>query len=296
MTTISAALVKTLRERTGAGMLECKKALVASEGDIDKAVDAMRKSGMAKADKKAGRVAAEGMVLMRLSDDGKMGAIVEVNCETDFVGRDASFTAFCDLVAGTALAQSCADVESLLASKALEGTSSIDEIRRELIAKLGENIHIRRIHLLKTAGRLGSYSHGGGRIGVLVVLTGSTDADLAKDLAMHIAAAKPEVVAPEDVSAAVREKEAAIFKVQAEASGKPPAIMEKMITNRVKKFLDGISLLGQPFVKDSAVTVGKLLAQKNAQVVEFVRYEVGEGIEKPPENFADEVMAQVRGN
>ena len=290
---ITAALVKELRERTGAGMMDCKKALQESGGDIDAAIEAMRKSGVAKAAKKAGRIAAEGVIVLREADNGAEAIAVEVNCETDFVAKDESFAAFAAEVAGAVLAHAPADVEALGALKLPDGTT-VEETRQALVGKLGENISIRRFVRLKSkGGRIGSYLHGT-RIGVLVDLTGG-EADLGKDLAMHVAASRPVCVAEADVPADLLEKEREIFRAQAAESGKAPEIVEKMVVGRVRKFLQECTLLGQPFVKDPDMSVEKLLKQQGASVNAFVRLEVGEGIEKKADNFADEVMAQARG-
>lgn len=292
---ITAEHVKELRERTGAGMMECKKALDASNGDIEAAIEAMRKSGQAKADKKSGRVAAEGAVICKTSTDGKTAVMLEINCETDFVGRDASFQQFADAAAATALAAKTQDVNTLLALPLVSNDAqTVEQARQTLIAKIGENVQIRRIILVTTAGAIGTYIHGG-RIGVVVQLTGG-DSQLGKDLAMHIAANNPLVVNPDEVSADLVAKEKEIFSVQAQASGKPAAVIEKMIDGRINKFLDEVSLVGQPFVKDPSMTVDQLLKKSNAKVDGFVRFAVGEGIEKQEENFRDAVMAQVRGN
>ncbi len=291
---ITAAMVKELRERTGAGMMECKKALVETDGDIDAAIEHLRKTGMAKADKKAGRTAAEGLVVIKTSDDGKRAAIVEVNCETDFVAKDENFRKFVDAVADQVLANNPADLDELLNLPMLgeEGTT-IGEALKALIAKIGENMAIRRFAIIEASGQLHTYMHGN-RIGVVVDLEGGNDT-LGKDIAMHIAASRPMTVSEADVPAEVIEKEKEIFAAQAAESGKPPEIIEKMIGGRIKKFLKEITLLGQPFVKNPDETVEQLLKKENAKVAGFTRYEVGEGIEKKQENFADEVMAQVKG-
>ncbi len=289
---ITASMVKELRERTGAGMMECKKALVETGGDIEAAIEFLRKSGQAKADKKASRTAAEGRVVIQTSADGKKAAMVEVNCETDFVASDDNFTRFADAVARVALEKQPADLGALLAESLDDGT--VEEVRRGLIAKIGENITVRRFELLDISGVSGQYLHGN-RIGVLVDLDGGST-ELAKDIAMHIAASKPVCVSANQVDPELIEKEKAIFKAQAEESGKPASIIEKMITGRVNKYLKEITLLGQPFVKNPDETIEKLLSREKASVVRFVRFEVGEGIEKKSENFAEEVMAQVKGN
>jgi len=292
MAEITADLVKTLRERTGAAMMDCKRALVAAEGDIEAAIEAMRKAGQAKADKKADRVAAEGIIATARSHDGKKAAIIDLNCETDFVARNEDFKNFADAVAQTALASGAQDLETLGNAKMSTGTT-VDEARRELITKLGENIQIRRFELLSTDGVIGAYIHGG-RIGVLTALDTADDA-LAKDIAMHIAASSPIVIHPQEVPETLISKEKEIYSAQAATSGKPQDIIEKMIGGRIKKFLDEVSLMGQPFVKDPDTTVGKLLEKSKAKVIHFVRFNVGEGIEKKADNFVEEVMAQARG-
>jgi elongation factor Ts len=291
---ISAALVKELRERTSAGMMECKKALVETDGDIEAAVEYLRKAGMAKADKKADRTAAEGLIVIETSGDAKKAAMVEVNCETDFVAKDDNFQKFSKEVASMVLNNAPADLEALMAS-AMQSGDSVQDTLKGLIAKIGENMSVRRFVTLESKeGTIGSYSHGS-RIGVLVDISGG-DAELAKDIAMHIAASKPVCVSAEQVPAELIEKEKEIFSAQAAESGKPADIVEKMVTGRINKFLKEVTLVGQPFVKDPDSTVEKLLKSKNANVVAFSRFEVGEGIEKKQDNFADEVMAQVKGS
>jgi elongation factor Ts len=272
-------------------MMECKKALVETGGDLEAAVELMRKTGLSKADKKAGRVAAEGLVRIAVSDDGRRAAIVEVNCETDFVAGGDEFGNFAQAIADGALKHAPADMDALLALD-LDG-ASIEETRRGLIARIGENMTVRRFQLLQSEGIVASYIHGN-RIGVVVCMTGG-DADLAKDIAMHVAASSPMCVSEEDVPPETLAKEREILIEQARHEGKPDAIVEKMVEGRVRKYLAGITLVGQPFVKDPDVTVGKLLSQHSAQVSGFVRFEVGEGIEKKSENFAQEVMSQVQG-
>lgn len=289
---VTAAMVKELRERTGAGMMECKKALVEAGGDMDAAVEAMRKSGLAKADKKASRVAAEGKVVQAISADGKNAVMVEVNSETDFVAKDDGFNAFATAVAQNALDNNPADVEALMAT-GIDG-ASVEEARQALIAKIGENIQVRRFVRSETGHNLGAYVHGG-KIGVLVEIEGG-DAELAHDVALHIAAMNPEFISDDDVPADIIAREKDILVAQAEDSGKPAEIIEKMVTGRLRKHLAGITLLGQPFVKDGDVTVGKLLKQSDASVKGFERLVVGEGIEKKQENFAEEVMQQVSGS
>jgi elongation factor Ts len=290
---ITAALVKELRERTGSGMMECKKALVDANGNIDAAADAMRKSGLAKADKKASRIAAEGLVVIQPSPDGKQAAMAEVNSETDFVSKGDDFKDFAAAVARQVLAGNPKDLESLLEMPLKAGDpGSVNTARQTLVAKLGENINVRRFVRYETQGVLGVYLHGS-RIGVLVELQGG-DAALAKDIAMHVAANKPVCVTSADVPAELVAKEKEIFTAQAAESGKPAAIIEKMVEGRIKKFLAEVALLGQPFVKNPDITVEKLLQERSAKVIRFQRFEVGEGIEKKTENFAAEVMAQVR--
>ncbi len=292
MAEITASLVKELRERTGVGMMECKKALVASQGDIEKAIEEMRKAGVAKAAKKAGRTTAEGAVVVVNRADSKEAVMIEINCETDFVARDENFVSFANHVAKAALQQQTADIDSISAISVAGQT--IEEQRQGLIAKLGENIALRRCVLLASSGLIASYRHGD-RIGVLVAMEGG-DMEVARDIAMHIAANNPEAISPEDIPAELIEKEKDIFRAQAMESGKPADIVEKMIVGRVNKFLSENSLLGQPFVKNPEITVAKLLQEKSAKVVDFVRFEVGEGIEKRVDNFAEEVMAQVKGS
>ncbi|ADC62967.1 translation elongation factor Ts [Allochromatium vinosum] len=291
---ITAALVKELRERTGAGMMECKAALVEANGDIEAAIEAMRKSGQAKAAKKSGRTAAEGVVMIQITDDGKQGVMVEINCETDFVAKDSNFLEFAEAVTAAALSGGVADAESL-AGQTLADGSTVDAAREALIAKIGENIQVRRLQRFDgTEGALHSYRHGV-RIGVVVELVGG-DETLGRDIAMHIAASNPLCMNADQVPAETLDKEREIFKAQALDSGKPEAIVEKMIEGRMRKFLEEVTLLGQPFVKNPDQTVAQLLKQAGAEVRRFTRLEVGEGIEKKVENFAEEVMAQVRGN
>ena len=290
---ITADSVKQLRERTGAGMMECKKALVEAAGDLDAAAEIMRKSGLAKADKKAARVAAEGRIVFAASADGRSGVLVEVNCETDFVAREADFVAFADEVAAAALAGGATAVEAVLAAKGRDG-KTLEERRRGLIAKIGENITVRRLARVSSAGVLGSYLHGT-RIGAIVALDGG-DAALAKDLAMHVAAINPQYTDAGQVPAEQLAKEREILIAQAAGEGKPQAIVEKMVEGRLRKYLAEITLVGQPFVKDPDVTVEKLLKQAAATVKAFARLEVGAGIEKRQENFADEVMATVKSS
>ncbi|HHH1108089.1 TPA: translation elongation factor Ts [Yersinia enterocolitica] len=280
MVAITAALVKELRERTAAGMMECKKALVEANGDIELAIDNMRKSGQAKAAKKAGRIAAEGIILAKVSADGKFGVILELNCETDFVAKDAGFKAFGEEVINAALADKITDIDVLKAK--------FEEQRANLVAKIGENINIRRVAALE-GDVLGTYLHGA-RIGVMVAATGA-DEELVKHIAMHIAASKPEYVKPEDVPAEVVDREHQIQLDIAIESGKPREIAEKMVEGRMRKFTGEVSLTDQNFVMDPSKTVGDLLKENNADVVNFIRFEVGEGIEKVETDFAAEVAA-----
>jgi elongation factor Ts len=283
---VTAALVKELRERTGAGMMDCKKALEETAGDIEAAIDAMRKSGLAKAAKKAGRIAAEGTIITRIANG--LGLAIEFNCETDFVARDASFLAFANAVADLAHANKLFTAEAILAAD-LNGTS-VEDTRATLVAKIGENINVRRAAVVE-GGTIGQYVHSG-RIGVLAVLDGGNE-DIAKDVAMHIAANNPGFLTPEDVPADVVEREREIQIDIAVNSGKPKEIAEKMVAGRMSKFTGEVSLTGQPFVKDPSVSVGDFLKQNSAKAVSFIRLEVGEGIEKKEEDFAAEVAAQI---
>ncbi|MDX3774487.1 translation elongation factor Ts [Chromatiaceae bacterium AAb-1] len=283
---VTAALVKELRERTGAGMMDCKKALEETGGDIEAAIDAMRKSGLAKAAKKAGRIAAEGTILTRVANG--YGIAVEFNCETDFVARDANFLAFANSVADLAHANKLFTAEAILAAD-LNGTS-VEDTRAALVAKIGENINVRRISVVE-GNTIGQYIHSG-RIGVLAVLEGGNE-DIAKDVAMHVAANNPGFLTPDDVPAEVVARERDIQIDIAVNSGKPKEIAEKMVAGRMSKFTGEVSLTGQPFVKDPSVSVGDFLKQNGAKAVSFVRLEVGEGIEKKEEDFAAEVAAQI---
>lgn len=292
---ITAAQVKELRQRTGCGMMECKKALTEADGNMDTAAEELRKSGLAKADKKAGRVAAEGVIIVEVSGDGKSATIVEVNSETDFVAKKEEFQNFARAVAQRVLSDMPADLDALMALPLQAGGESVEESRRGLIATIGENITVRRfIHRQPSAGSIASYLHGD-RIGVLVEIEGG-DKNLARDVAMHIAASKPVCVDEDGVPQETLDKEKEIFSAQAAASGKPADIIEKMVSGRIRKFLGEITLVGQPFVKDPDQTVGKLLKGASAKVSGFDRLELGEGIEKKTENFAEEVMAQVQGS
>jgi elongation factor Ts len=285
---VSASMVKELRERTGAGMMECKKSLVESNGDMDAAVELLRTSGQAKADKKAGRVAADGRVV--IAANGTRAAIVEINSETDFVAKDENFVAFAQAVASSALDAEIDDIDALQDAK-IAGGQTVKMAQTELISKVGEKISVRRVAQIEATDHLGNYTHGA-RIGATVALSGGDEA-LARDIAMHVAASNPNCIDENGVAADVLERERRIFSEQAAESGKPPEIVEKMVTGRIAKFLKEITLLGQPFVKDPDITVGKLLKNAGATVTRFVRFEVGEGIEKKVENFADEVMKQI---
>ncbi len=292
---ITASLVKELRERTGSGMMECKKALVETDGDIEAAIELMRKSGQAKAAKKAGRTAAEGVIVIKFSDDGKKASMVEVNCETDFVAKDANFTSFADAVAERVLSSNADSVDDLLNEALHDGEeTTVNTAREALISKIGENMNVRRFHRVETEnGLLAGYRHGV-RIGVVVELEGGDEA-LGKDVAMHVAATNPLCISADQVPEAELAKERDIFKAQALESGKPENIVEKIVDGRVRKFLAEITLLGQPFIKEADITVEKLLAGSGTSVIGFKRFEVGEGIEKKQENFAEEVMAQIGG-
>jgi len=291
---VTASMVKELRERTSAGMMECKKALTETDGDMDAAVQLLRTSGAAKADKKAGRVAAEGVVSIYVNNDSKLGVIIEVNSETDFVAKGDDFQGFAADIAALVAASNPADIDALNAAELPSG-ETVDNTRRTLIAKLGENITVRRFERIEAEGDavLSSYQHGL-KIGVLVSSTGGNE-NLGKDIAMHVAAMKPLCISPDEVPADAVEKEKEVFTAQAAESGKPPEIIEKMITGRINKFLNEVALEGQSFVKDPGTTVGKLLKSENASVSRFSRIEVGEGIEKKVEDFAAEVAAQVKG-
>jgi len=283
---VTAALVKELRERTGAGMLDCKKALVETDGDIELAIENMRKSGQAKAAKKAGRIAAEGVILTKV--EGGRATMLELNCETDFVARDEGFLKFGNELLEVAAANNINDIDSLNDAE-LNGVK-VSEARDTLVAKIGENISPRRVINVE-GDTLGAYIHGG-RIGVISILSGGDEA-LAKNIAMHVAAASPQFVKPENVPAEVVEKEKEIQIEIAIQSGKPAEIAEKMVAGRMKKFTGEVSLTGQPFVKDPSISVAELLKSNSADVINFVRFEVGEGIEKKTEDFAAEVAAQM---
>jgi elongation factor Ts len=294
---VTAESVKVLRERTGAGMMECKKALVETNGDLDAAAELMRKSGLAKADKKAARVAAEGVIVIERSDDRKRAAIIEVNCETDFVAREQDFQSFAAGVAKVALSKNPSSLEALLALP-LEGSLTVDDVRRTLVAKIGENIGVRRFAVLDAPAVVGTYLHGT-RIGALVAMK-SGDEAVAKDIAMHVAAINPARVSAAEVPADEVAKERSIFVDQAKSdpktAGKPQEIVDKIIEGKVRKWLGEITLLGQPFVKDDKQTVEQYLKTAGGEVLSILRYEVGAGIEKKQEDFAAEVMKQVRGS
>ena len=285
MAAISASMVKELRERTGLGMMECKKALVEADGDLELAIENLRKSSGMKAAKKAGRVAADGVV--RVAVNGGQGTLLEVNSETDFVARDDNFSAFADKVIAKASLAASTDVDTLM-----EG--ELEDARSALVQKIGENITVRRIEKI-SASVVGVYVHSNEKIGVMIGLDGGSQ-ELAKDIAMHVAASNPMVVNPDDVDPGVIEKEKEIFAAQAESSGKPAEIIEKMVGGRIRKFLAEVSLVEQPFVKDPDQTVGQLVEAAGARVTGMVRFEVGEGIEKDEIDFAEEVMAQARGS
>jgi elongation factor Ts len=288
---VTASMVKELRERTGAGMMECKKALVETNGDMEAAAESLRKVGLAQADKKASRVAAEGKVVLASNDDKTAAVMVEVNSETDFAAKDANFLAYAEQVAKQALATDTTDVEVLMAAD-MNG-SNLELARQTLIAKIGENIQVRRITRMTSNENIGAYIHGG-RIGVLVEVEGG-DGEVAHDIAMHVAAMEPAYIDVDDVPADVLEKEKQFLVSQAAESGKPADIIEKMIAGRMRKHLAAITLLGQAFVKDGDITVAQLLKQHAATVKRFTRLAVGEGIQKKDDNFADEVMQQVKG-
>lgn len=286
---ITAALVKELRERTGAGMMECKKMLVETDGDIELAIEELRKRGAAQADKKAGRIAAEGTIVTLV--EGNVGVAVEVNSETDFAAKNDAFMEFANQVAKSVLANKPADMEAL-SSSSIDVGKTVEQARQTLIQEIGENISVRRFELVEAGDGeiVGAYQHGN-KISVLVQLVKGSD-DLAKDIAMHVAASKPVCISEDQVPSDLLAKEREIFTAQAADSGKPPEIMEKIVDGRVRKYLAEVTLVGQPFVKDPDQTVGKLLKAAGAQVTQFVRYEVGEGIEKKEDDFVAEVMAQ----
>ena len=292
MAQITAAIVKELRERTGAGMMDCKKALVATEGDMEKAIDFLREKGLSQAAKKAGRVAAEGAVVAHVTEDGKVGAIVEVNCETDFVGQNENFQALAKSIAALIVETNPADVETLLASE-LDG-KAVKDVVTEAIAKIGENISVRRFVRFESAeGKVYSYIHAGGKIGVLVDMKGG-DLELGKDIAMQVAAANPQYLDRTEVPASELEHEKDILTEQARNEGKPEKIIEKMVLGRINKYYNDVCLVDQEFIKDGDLTISKLLKSKNAEVARFARFQLGEGIEKKQENFAEEVAAFIK--
>lgn len=288
---ITAGQVKELRERTGAGMMDCKKALGETNGDLDEAIALLRKKGAASAEKKAGRIAAEGVVQLLISDDASCGTLLEVNCETDFVAKDDSFNGFAAALTHLIVSQNPADVEAL-STLTMESGASVEAERQELIAKIGENISIRRFEtLVAEAGQIAGYMHGT-RIGVLVSTSGV--GELGRDLAMHIAASRPVCISEADMPSDVLTREREIYTAQAVESGKSPEIVEKMVDGRVKKFLKENTLLGQPFVKNPDISVAELLSQGNASMDGMLRFEVGEGLEKKVDDFVAEVMAQAK--
>jgi elongation factor Ts len=291
---VAASQVKELRELTGAGMMECKKALEEVDGDMEKAIDVLRTKNIAKAVKKGDRTASEGLVVTQVAADGKRGVIVEVNCETDFVARGDLFKDFAERLAVAAMTAGVSDVAALLASKVSGADNTWEQERQNLVIKVGENVNVRRLTFINAVGHVSAYLHGS-RIGVLIDVVGGHK-DLHKDLAMHVAASNPIVVSSEAVSPELIAKEREIYLAQAAESGKPADIIEKMVNGRITKFLDEVSLMGQPFVKDPSLKVGALLKDASAKVESFARFEVGEGIAKKEENFAAEVMAQVRGS
>jgi len=292
---ITASMVKELRERTGAGMMECKKALQETNGDMEEAITSMRKRGQAKAAKRAGKIAAEGVVVIESNDNNKQASMIEVNCETDFVARDTNFKAFTSTLVKRCIETNAEDAQALLQAAAVDGEDqTLEQVRQELIVKIGENVQLRRVASLASDGVVGAYNHGD-RIGVIVSLDQASP-ELAKDVAMHIAATNPQAVDANSVPTELIEKEREIFSAQAKESGKPDNIIEKMVTGRIAKFLKEICLLDQPFVKNPDQTVGDLLKAEKASVIGFVRFEVGEGIEKETQDFAEEVKAQVQGS
>lgn len=292
MAQITAAIVKELRERTGAGMMDCKKALVATEGDMEKAIDFLREKGLSQAAKKAGRVAAEGAVVAYVTEDGNTGAIVEVNCETDFVGKNENFQALAKSIAELIVKTNPADVDALLASE-MDG-KTVKDVVTEAIAKIGENISVRRFVRYESAeGKVYSYIHGGGKIGVLVDMKGG-DAELGKDIAMQVAAANPQFLNRNEVPDSELEHEKDILTEQARNEGKPENIIAKMVMGRINKYYKEVCLVDQEFIRDGDLTISKLLKSKNADVARFARFQLGEGIEKKQENFADEVAAFIK--
>lgn len=290
---VTASMVKELREKTGAGMMDCKKALTETDGDMEKAIDFLREKGIASAAKKADRVAAEGLTIVK--SEGNKAVIAEINSETDFVAKNENFQKLVNDLADHLLANDPASLEDALAQSFAEG-QTVQEFVNSSIAKIGEKISLRRFAIVtkEDGDSFGEYLHMGGRIGVLAVLGGTTDADLAKDIAMHIAAINPAYVSRDEVSADEVEREREVLKQQALNEGKPANIVEKMIEGRLSKFFEQVCLNDQPFVKDGDQKVGKFVQSKGATVKSFVRYEVGEGMEKREDNFAEEVMSQVK--
>ncbi len=288
MAEITTSLVKELRERTGLGMMDCKKALQAADGDIEKAIEDLRKESGLKAAKKAGRTAAEGLVMTKIAEDGSYGVMVEVNSETDFAASNEQFVDFANTVLETVFSKKEADIDALLAA-------GLEQERQSMVQEIGENITVRRATLVVGEGATGAYVHSNNKIAVLVALKGGSE-ELAKDVAMHVAAVNPLVVNAEDVPADVLSKESEIYSAQAAESGKPADIVEKMVSGRLRKFVEEVSLLEQAFVKDPDTKVGKLVKDAGAEVLSFVRFEVGEGIEKKEEDFAAEVAAQLKGS
>ena len=286
---VTASLVKELRQRTGAGMMECKNALVEVEGDLDAAKALLRKRGQASAEKKASRIAAEGRIELAVGEGA--GVAVEVNCESDFVAKDENFRAFARQTAELALENGPEDLDALMALEVSDG-GTLEDARRDLVAKIGENISVRRFQFVRARGQIGSYLHLGDKIGVLVDIENGDDA-LQKDVAMHVAFSNPDYISADEVPAEAIEKERQFLSEQAVQSGKPPEIVEKMVEGRLRKYLKEITLLGQPFVKDGDISVGKLLEQKGAKISEIVRLEAGEGIDRKVEDFAAEVQAQI---
>ena len=291
---ISASLVKELREKTGAGMMDCKKVLTETDGDMDKSIDLLRERGIAKAAKKSGRVAAEGLVDAYISEDGKVGAVVEVNSETDFVAKNEEFKEFVASVAKQVVEKNPKDVEDLLAQESIDNPGkTVKEVLVEKIAKIGENLTIRRFKRFQSDCLVEKYIHGEGKIAVLVNMS-KGDKDVAKDVCMQIAAARPEFLDEASVPEDRLAKEKEILKIQTMNEGKPEAIAEKIVQGRIRKFFEEVCLVDQPFVKNPDIKVSQLLKEKNAEVVEFARFEKGEGIEKKEENFAEEVMKQLK--
>lgn len=288
---ITASMVKELRETTGAGMMDCKKALTEANGDMEKAVDILREKGLSQAAKKAGRIAAEGAVVSYVAEDGKVGVIAEVNCETDFVGHNENFQALAKSIAKQIAETAPADVDALLATE-MDG-KAVKDIVTEAVAKIGENISVRRFERYESAeGKVYSYIHGGGKIGVLVDIKGGDD-ELGKDVAMQVAAANPAYLERSEVPASELEHEKAVLAEQARNEGKPEAIIEKMVVGRINKYYKEVCLVDQEFIKDGDITISKLLKSKGAEVARFARFQLGEGIEKKQENFAEEIQKQI---